>query len=176
MVFTLVGMPGCGKSSIGRELSMLLSLPFIDLDEYIESYSGKSVLQIFDSDGEDAFRRLESECLRRILDEESDLVLALGGGTLTQEDLVGLVRKHCLGVYLSASPETLAKRLRSEDSKEVLKRPLFAYCGIPLIDRLGELLSIRESAYIRASKFRIATDGLTPAEVAVRITAELKLY
>ena len=176
MVFTLVGMPGCGKSSVGRELSMLLSLPFIDLDEYIESYSGKTVLQIFDSDGEDAFRRMEAECLHRILDEKSDLVLALGGGTLTQDDLAGLVRKHCLGVYLSASPETLAKRLQSEDSKEILKRPLFAYCGIPLIDRLRELLNLRESAYIRASKFRIATDGLTPDEVAVRITDELKLY
>ena len=106
MVFTLVGMPGCGKSSVGRELSTLLSLPFIDLDEYIESYSGKTVLQIFDSDGEDAFRRMEAECLHRILDEKSDLVLALGGGTLTQDDLAGLVRKHCL-VYISAQVRKL---------------------------------------------------------------------
>ena len=71
MIITLIGMMGCGKSSVGRELSRLLSLPFVDLDDYIEEREGRSIRDIFESEGEASFRKMELEALREILFQES---------------------------------------------------------------------------------------------------------
>ena len=71
MIISLIGFMGCGKSSVGRKLSQLLCCPFIDLDEVVEARAGKSVSEIFEEDGEAAFRSLELESLKGILCEES---------------------------------------------------------------------------------------------------------
>ena len=68
MVLSLMGFMGCGKSSVGRELARLLCCPFMDLDEVIEEAEGRSIPEIFATDGEAAFRRMEAEHLQILLD------------------------------------------------------------------------------------------------------------
>ncbi len=129
---------GCGKSSVGRELAGLLSLPFIDLDGYIEMREGRSVREIFAAQGEPAFRALELKALKEILlqgkspeaadgreydgsghpgkedcPRNGNLVLALGGGTLTTPECAELVARHTFCIHLKASPETLFARLEN---------------------------------------------------------------
>src|SRR5258706_16117400 len=82
----LLGFMGSGKTTIGRLLAERLGRAFVDLDDRIESAAGKTIAEIFASDGEAAFRQLETECLSRILTEEREpLVIGLGGGTFVHE-------------------------------------------------------------------------------------------
>lgn len=133
-------MMGCGKSSVGRELSRLLSLPFVDLDDYIEKREGRSIRDIFGSEGEASFRKMELEALREILFQESasepnqdagepgedspqtdypqtkEMILALGGGTLATPECAELVAEHTFCIYLKTSADELFRRLESESA------------------------------------------------------------
>ena len=77
----LIGMPGSGKTTMGRKLSTLLHLPFLDLDEEIENGFGKSVPDLFREHGEEVFRKLEHKFLKKIVAENKAFVLSTGGGT-----------------------------------------------------------------------------------------------
>ncbi|MDR2597413.1 MAG: AAA family ATPase [Treponema sp.] len=95
----LIGMPGCGKSTVGRLLAQKTGRPFIDIDGQIEAAAGKSIPQIFSEDGEETFRQLET----RVLAEEakkSGTVLATGGGGVTRPENFDLLRQNSLIVYL----------------------------------------------------------------------------
>lgn len=140
MIITLTGMMGCGKSSVGRELSRLLSLPFVDLDDYIEEREGRSIRDIFESEGEASFRKMELEALTEILFQKSasepnqdagepgedspqtdypqtkDMILALGGGTLATPECAELVAEHTFCIYLKTSADELFRRLESESA------------------------------------------------------------
>ena len=116
---------GSGKSSVGRELPALLSLPggpfdFIDLDEFIVESEGISVNEIFARDGESGFRTIETRCLETLIEqyEGRNLVLALGGGTAVFNP--ELVHSHTVCIYLSASVDTLVGRLASDTSRPLL--------------------------------------------------------
>ena len=95
----LIGMPGCGKSTVGRVLAQKMGRPFIDIDGQIEAAVGKKIPQIFADDGEETFRQLET----RVLAEEakkSGMVLATGGGVVTRPENLDLLRQNSLIVYL----------------------------------------------------------------------------
>ena len=127
MIISLIGFMGCGKSSVGRELSQLLCCPFIDLDNFIEERDGRTIAEIFVTKGEAGFRQLESQALQDICHPEipdhpdqsevtPHLVLALGGGTVMTPQCAELVRKNTLCIYLRASLDTLHERLSSDIS------------------------------------------------------------
>jgi shikimate dehydrogenase len=95
----LIGMPGCGKSTVGRVLAKMMGRPFADIDQRIEAVAGKSIPQIFAEDGEETFRRLET----RVLGEEAGeggKVLATGGGVVTRPENLDLLRQNSFIVYL----------------------------------------------------------------------------
>jgi shikimate dehydrogenase len=95
----LIGMPGCGKSTVGRILAQKMGRPFADIDGQIESTAGKKISQIFAEDGEETFRQLET----RVLAEEakkSGAVLATGGGVVTRPENLDLLRQNSLIIYL----------------------------------------------------------------------------
>jgi len=95
----LIGMPGCGKSTVGRILAQKMGRSIIDIDAQIEAAAGKKIQKIFSEDGEETFRRLET----RVLAEEakkSGAVLATGGGTVTRPENFDLLRQNCVIVYL----------------------------------------------------------------------------
>ena len=159
MILTLTGFMGCGKSSTGRELASRLGARFVDLDERIVERCGRAIPDIFREGGEPAFRAVELETLRAVLDgtgEDETLVMALGGGALTLPEARELVFSRTRCVWLRTRLETIRQRLGAADAS----RPLFKDADA--------LYARRQSLYAQAP-FVVDTDGKTPAEVAGEI-------
>lgn len=160
---------GCGKSSIGRELARLLCCPFMDLDEVIEGAEGRSIPEIFASDGEAAFRRMEAEHLQILLDSHNiSAVVALGGGTVMTEECAEMVREKTMCIYLRATVETLVRNLDGESEN----RPMLSN-EEPLNVRVAHLLALRSGTYEQTAQMVIDTDGKSIAEIAMEIHRNL---
>lgn len=106
----LVGLPGAGKTSVGRRLAKDLQRPFADCDEQVELHVGYATPRIFTEHGEEGFRRWETEVLALLLGRDRPLVVAAGGGTVTREENQRLASERSLVVWLRASPEFLVGR------------------------------------------------------------------
>ena len=123
MKIVLLGYMGCGKSTIGKYLASEMVLPFIDLDDYIESKEKKSISSIFKENGEIYFRKIEHTYLKELLNSDEKFVLSLGGGTPCYANNMNFVKEsNANSFYLQASIKTLVERLLKEKSK----RPLIA--------------------------------------------------
>ncbi len=162
---------GCGKSSVGKRLSELLCCRFMDLDEVIESREGRTIPEIFAADGEAAFRAMELEALRMIMNEYSfsttgDLVLALGGGTVMTPECAALIHEHSYCIYLRATVDTLVKNLKGEAAG----RPMLQ-SSADLRTRINALMSVRSSVYEAVAHQIIETEGKTIAEIASACTS-----
>ena len=167
---------GCGKSSVGRRLSELLCCSFIDLDDVIAEREGRSIPEIFATEGEAAFRQMELEALKAVLNSESerhtnnDIVLALGGGAVTTEACALMVREKTLCVYLRASVDTLVEHLAGEAAG----RPMLA--DADLRTRIETLMQQRSATYEKTAHVTIDTDGRSIEAIAsdiISITAKL---
>lgn len=160
---------GCGKSCIGKILSKKLGFKFIDLDTWIEEHEGRSVRRIFTENGEAGFRRIETAALKEIIEDEEDMVLALGGGTLTSEEAATLVYNLTRCIYLKAGIDTLVFNLTNWPGD----RPMLD--GNPdsetLRRRIGELMSQRESTYGRTAHIILDIDGKDYGTVSDEIIA-----
>jgi shikimate kinase len=153
----LVGMPGAGKTSVGRIAARRLGLAFFDTDEMVEAEGERTIEQLFVAEGEAAFRERERRLVSRLIGQPR-AVIATGGGAMAQAATRQLLLSDTLTVWLRASPETLARRLAAAPP-----RPLLA--GPDLTDRLRRMLASREEAYDR-SDASLVTDGLTAAQAA----------
>lgn len=169
MVISLMGFMGCGKSSVGRELARLLCCPFMDLDEVIEGAEGRSIPEIFASDGEAAFRRMEAEHLQILLDSHNiSAVVALGGGTVMRKECAEMVREKTMCIYLRATAETLVRNLDGESEN----RPMLSN-EEPLNVRVAHLLALRSGTYEQTAHMVIDTDGKSVEEIALEIHRNL---
>lgn len=135
----LYGPPGTGKSTVGKKLAASLKLPFIDLDRVIETNAGMSIPQIMEQQGEAAFRDLESAALKN-LSNETESVVALGGGALLRDENRAFAETNGKVVLLIADLSTLLERLRNDSGK----RPLLAG---ELSSKLSTLLANRKEHY-----------------------------
>ncbi|MDI9259884.1 shikimate kinase [Alicyclobacillus sendaiensis] len=163
----LVGFMGCGKSTVGPVLARRLGFEFVDLDLDIQETAGRTIPEIFEQDGEPAFRALESECLARCA-LRSRLVVAPGGGVVIVERNRRLLRSQFHVVYLRAKPTTLAERLRGEADHRPLLR------GHPLEDRITRLLRERGAFYDEIASQIVDVDGKSPEAIAEEISSGLK--
>ena len=161
----LVGLPGAGKSTVGQLLATRLVKSFLDFDLEIERREGMPISQIFGERGEAGFRELEKK-LTEELREFGNMVLAPGGGWITDPAIVGLIRPPAKLVYLRVKPETALKRLAAEaGARPLLNRP----------DPLGELNKLfeaRKLAY-QSADLEIGTELLKPEQVAEQIAAKI---
>jgi len=119
----LVGLPGSGKSTFGKELARQLNFEFIDLDQLIEKETHQKITQLFQSVGEGGFREIETFHLKTILNREYGFVLATGGGTPCFNDNMDLINKRAISVYLDVALSELHSRLNIDATG---KRPMFA--------------------------------------------------
>lgn len=168
----LTGFMGCGKSSVGKELSKIIGGDFIDLDDFIEKREGMTIPEIFSSGGEPLFRSIERESLESILlppHREKTLTLSLGGGTLMAPGCVGLIKENAFCVYMRARLETLADNLLNDFSG----RPMLAGIneeGLPLrealMNRISRLMAVRSSVYEDSADLIIDIDGLDSLRTA----------
>lgn len=165
---SLVGFMGAGKTTVGRALAARLGWRFEDLDDVIRAREGRSVEQIFELQGEAAFRDLEREAVREILTaaQSEPLVLALGGGAFVEEKVRQTLRDAEIpAVFLDADVEELFRRSEQPEVIRPLRRDRDQFC---------QLYERRRPAYLKA-RVRIETGGKVVATVVEEIIAGLNL-
>lgn len=155
MIITLCGFMGSGKSTVGSILAEKLGWEFIDLDAYVEHKKGMAPGRIIETEGEEAFRALEAECLRDVVIMHqlsgTDLVLALGGGTVTIGSVREIIFQQTSCVWLKAEMGTILERAGSDSQQ----RPLMSE------ERYEERIPLYSMA-----RYSVETDGKSPAQVA----------
>ena len=156
----LVGLPGVGKTTIGRAAARRLGRPFLDFDQEIERRAGMEVREIFRTEGEEHFRALEF-ALTEELSGSGGMVLSPGGGWITQRRSVELLRSAGRIIYLRASPEAVARRLRRVET-----RPLLA--GRDPVVALRELYETRRTLYETADVV-LDTESLVKQQLIAKI-------
>ncbi len=147
----LVGMPGSGKSSIGRRLAQRLRLAFIDADAEIETAAGMSIADIFAQHGEPYFRDGEARVIARLL-ESGPAVIATGGGAFMNSDTRALVRDRGISVWLKADITVLLRRVKRKGDRPLMK-------GKDPEATLKRLLAEREKTYAEADIIVTSRDG-----------------
>jgi shikimate kinase len=166
---TLVGLPGSGKSTVGRQLARRLDWPFVDMDQLLEQRLGCSIRDYFAEHGEAAFRDREAELLAELAGSGANRVLSTGGGTVLREANRVQLRAHCGPVfYLRATAEDLFRRLRHDT-----KRPLLQVAD-PL-GRLRDLYQERDPLYREVAHFVIETRRPTVNALVNMVQMQLEL-
>nr|WP_295079686.1 shikimate kinase [uncultured Roseateles sp.] len=150
MIISLVGMPGCGKSTVGRQMARQLGVPFVDSDTEIEARLGETIRAFFDREGEAPFRDIEGEVIAALLARTDEFVLATGGGAVLREANRDLLHKHSTVLYLRSTPEELFRRLRHDTQRPLLQ------VRDPL-QKLRELYAARNPLYRRCAHFVLET-------------------
>lgn len=145
----LIGMPGSGKTTIGKNLARLLQKPFVDLDHQIEQRCGVKIPVIFEIEGEQGFRKRETAVLEEVLAQD-DILLATGGGAILSEENRRLISDGGSVIYLKASVEDLHRRTSRDRG-----RPLLV--GTDPKRRLTELLTARAPLYESIADITIET-------------------
>ncbi len=156
----LVGFMGTGKSAVGRTVAQRLGYQFIDSDQAIEESQGRSIKEIFESDGEAAFRKMEKSFVQEGHPNEN-CVVSCGGGLIAQPGILEMIQSKGPVVCLLAAPQTIFDRVNGSK-----KRPLLNVAN-PLA-KIEELLKEREPIYRKAGT-EVLTDGRTIANVAAHV-------
>ena len=165
MKLFLIGMPGSGKTTLGRALAAHFALPFVDLDAEIVAHAGQSISGIFQQHGEAHFRQLEAEVLRLVAARPGPLVLATGGGTPCFHNNLAVLNAAGITLWLDVPAVVLAARLAA--TAETASRPLLATTG-PTENWLRETLEARTQFYRRARLHNSA-----PSPSAANVAAQL---
>jgi shikimate kinase len=164
---SLVGMPGCGKSTVGRHLARHLGLEFIDTDAVVEARIGMSIRDYFARDGEAAFRDIEQDVIDEVT-QRRGTVLATGGGAVLRPSNRDALHSRSHVVYLRATAEDLARRLRHDTQRPLLQ------AGDPLA-RLRELYRERDPLYRRTAHFVVEAARPTVQALLSMVLMQLEL-
>ena len=162
----LVGMPGSGKSTVGRQLANRLHVPFVDLDQRLEKTLGCTIRQFFENEGEERFRDIESRVLSEVVAEPGGMVLSTGGGAVLRPANRELLRQFGHVMYLRASPEDIFRRIRHDRTRPLLQ------VDNPL-QRIEELYVQRDPLYREIADITMDSGNCSVAALARRIEEEL---
>lgn len=163
----LVGLMGSGKTTVGRRLAALLERRFVDADEELEARAGRSIAAIFEDDGEAGFRALEAAVLADLLEEPEPLVIATGGGAVTQATNRHLLAAHPTAtvVWLHGNPAFIASRIQAKPHRPLLH----GEDPRAVLERLHEE---RLPHYRAVADLEVDIDGFRTAPTPTRAVAE----
>ena len=162
----LTGFMGTGKSSVAAFLSSLTGLETAEMDALIVAQEGRSIAEIFDSEGEEAFRGIESALLRKLA-ETGGFIVSCGGGVPLREENRKVMKESGTVILLTAPAEELARRLASDTARPLLSDKK----SEPYI---AEMLARRLPYYNDAADLVVETAGKTPSAIAEEIAALLR--
>lgn len=162
----LVGMMGAGKTSVGKRLARRLGWRHVDADKRIERSSGRTIPEIFATDGEAGFRTIEHDVLESLLRLPGRTVVSTGGGAVLSADNRALMRERGTVVWLRARPETLLARVGKGNG-----RPLLADDPAAAVHRIA---AERRDAYESAAHVVVDVDGCTADQVADAVLAAIQ--
>jgi len=148
MKIFIIGYMGAGKSSMGKAIAPIFNFKHIDLDIYIEKNLDTTIQKIFNSKGEEYFRKVEHNSLKKIIENEDNFILSVGGGTSVFFDNMEMMKKSGITVYLKLNPKVLLSRLLNSRKK----RPLIEKLSKEeLLDYIIKNLEKREHYYNQAN-------------------------
>ncbi len=167
----LIGFMGAGKTSVGKELAELLGCALYDTDQETERRAGMTISDIFRLQGEESFRRMETDTLRELLEQAGQnggyTVISAGGGLALREENQRLLGEHAVCIYLKTSPEQVLLRLQGDTTRPLLQ-------GGNVREKVEGLLAARGPVYEKTADITANTDGRTPGEIAREIAAFAK--
>jgi shikimate kinase len=164
----LIGLPGSGKSSVGRQLARRLAVDFTDSDSVIEQRIGEPIRLFFEREGEAPFRDIEQEVLADLCHGGRSGVLATGGGAVLREANRRVLHEHATVIYLRSSPEELQRRLRHDTQRPLLQvRDPRA--------KLQQLYRERDPLYVETAHYTIDTGRPTVPTLVGMILMQLEL-
>lgn len=163
MNISLIGMMGCGKTTVGKLLSERLCFTFVDTDELIIQKEGCSINEIFALKGENYFRKVEADILKSVLSSDNQII-STGGGIIKSELNIVLLKEKSKSFYLSADSESLYERVKNDFS-----RPLLKDCTK---DKIDTILSQRVLQYQKAD-YIIDTVDKTPENIVNEVIEKL---
>jgi shikimate kinase len=164
----LVGMPGSGKSTVGRHIARDIGQPFIDTDHVIEQRIGCSIREYFETQGEQAFRDVEQAVVDEVMQLDGHVV-ATGGGAVLRPANRQVLRDRGVVVYLRSTPEDLARRLRHDSHRPLLQG------GSDPLRRLRTLFQDRDPLYLRTAHFVIETGRPSVHSLVNMVMMQLEL-
>ena len=166
-MISLIGLPGSGKSTVGRQLARCLQLPFSDSDHAIEARLGCPIREFFEREGEDRFRDIEAEVIDG-LSQQGAGVLSTGGGAVLRPQNRERLRARGKVIYLKSHPEELIRRLRHDTNRPLLQ------VADPMA-KLRELFATRDPLYRQTAHFVIETGRPSVATLVNMIVMQLEL-
>ena len=164
-MISLIGLPGSGKSTVGRQLARRLQLPFFDSDHVIEQQLGCSIREFFEREGEGRFRDIEASVIDA-LTQGQEGVLSTGGGVVLRPENRNNLRDRTQVVYLNSSPDELFRRLRHDKNRPLLQ------VADPL-QRLRDLYAQRHPLYRETAHFSVDTGRPSVAALVNMIVMQL---
>ncbi len=161
----LIGMMGCGKTTVAKELAQQLkNYTYIDIDEEIEKSTQKKISEIFLRHGEQFFRMLETNKIKLVC-KKYNQIISTGGGAFEDEENRKILSKNNIVIYLKASPKDIYDRIKLETHRPLLKKNFS-------IEKIKSILEKRETNYLKAHKI-IDTNLKTPYNIAQEIIGVL---
>lgn len=154
----LIGFMGSGKTTVGERLARRLGYEFQDTDKLIEARAKDTISHIFEQQGEEYFRVLETNLLQELQAQLQHTVLSTGGGIILREVNLRLLKQMGYVIYLKTSPSTIIKRLAQDQTRPLLQ-------GADPAGRIEKLLNYREPIYNKAAHSIVVTDDRSYEEV-----------
>ena len=170
MKIYLIGLPGCGKSTLGKQLSKKLGVPFIDLDIALEQREGKPVKDIFKEKGEDYFREIESDTLRKVSEGMPEFVLATGGGAPVFFDNMDFMNKHGQTVFLDVPAREIANRILKSKKEE---RPLLAKLAPDELKDQIEFLRSQRIRFYNQAMHKVSANTILVDDVLINLRSRI---